>query len=47
MQQSNLKDIQELYSDMDLTEVPLFDGEIRGVEGLTQLGKILTGEEVE
>jgi arsenite-transporting ATPase len=47
MQQSNLKDIQELYSDMDLTEVPLFDGEIRGVDGLTQLGKILTGEEVE
>jgi arsenite-transporting ATPase len=47
MQQSNLKDIQELYSDMDLTEVPLFDGEIRGVEGLTQLGKILTGEGAE
>jgi arsenite-transporting ATPase len=47
MQQSNLKDIRDLYSDMDLTEVPLFDGEIRGVEGLTRLGKILIGEEVE
>jgi len=47
MQQSNLKDIRELYSDKDLTEVPLFDGEIRGIEGLARLGKILIGEEVE
>ncbi len=45
MQQSNLRDIRELYSDMDLTEVPLFDGEIRGVEGLTKLGEILIDEE--
>jgi len=44
MQQTNLKDIGELYSDKDLTEVPLFDGEIRGIEELTRLGKILTGE---
>ena len=44
MQQTNLKDIGELYSDMDLIEVPLFDGEIRGIEELTKLGKILTGE---
>ena len=47
MQQANLRDIRELYSDMDITEVPLFDGEIRGVEGLSRLGKILIGEEVE
>ena len=47
MQQSNLADIRELYSDMDLTEVPLFDGEIRGVEGLTRLGNILIGDEVD
>ncbi len=44
MQQNNLKDIGELYSDKDLTEVPLFDREIRGTEELTRLGKILTGE---
>jgi arsenite-transporting ATPase len=44
MQQNNLKDIGELYSDMDLIEVPLFDGEIRGIEELTRLGRILTGE---
>lgn len=44
MQQTNMKDIRELYSDMDLTEVPQFDGEIRGLEGLTRLGKILIGE---
>lgn len=45
MQQSNLKDIQELYSDMDIIQVPLFDSEIRGVEGLTKLGEILIGDE--
>ncbi len=44
MQQNNLKDIGELYSDMDLIEVPLFDGEIRGIDALTRLGTILTGE---
>jgi len=44
MQQNNLKDIAELYSDMDLIEVALFDSEIRGIEELTRLGKILTGE---
>jgi arsenite-transporting ATPase len=44
MQQNNLRDISELYSDMDLIEVPLFDDEIRGIEALTRLGKILTGE---
>jgi arsenite-transporting ATPase len=47
MQQTNMKDIRELYSDMDLTEVPQFDGEIRGLEGLTELGKILLGDSEE
>jgi arsenite-transporting ATPase len=47
MQQSNLIDIRELYADMDLTEVPLFDGEIRGIEELTRLGEILIGEEAD
>ncbi|TXT54771.1 MAG: putative arsenical pump-driving ATPase [Candidatus Thorarchaeota archaeon] len=45
MQQSNMEDIRELYQDMDLTEVPLFNQEIRGIEGLTRLGKILIGED--
>jgi arsenite-transporting ATPase len=45
MQQSNLEDIKELYEDMDLTEVPLFDSEIRGVDGLEKLGQILIGGE--
>lgn len=44
MQQNNLKDIGDLYSDLDLIPVPLFEGEIRGVKELTRLGKILTGE---
>jgi hypothetical protein len=29
---------------MHITEVPLFDLEIRGIDGLTKLGKILMGE---
>ena len=41
MQQRNLKDIKELYSDMNISEVPLFDKEIRGIEELTRLGEIL------
>ena len=45
MQRTNLQDIRELYEDMDITEVPLFDGEIRGVEGLGKLGDILIGKE--
>ena len=44
MQIANMKDIRELYSDMDITEVPQFEGEIRGIEGLTRLGKIFLGE---
>ncbi len=45
MQQANLKDIRDLYHDLYITEVPLFDHEIRGIEELTRLGKILIGEE--
>jgi arsenite-transporting ATPase len=45
MQQSNLEDIKELYEDMNLTEVALFDSEIRGVDGLERLGQILIGKE--
>ncbi|RLI55634.1 MAG: arsenic-transporting ATPase [Candidatus Thorarchaeota archaeon] len=45
MQQANLKDIRDLYHDLYITEVPLFDHEIRGIEELTMLGKILIGEE--
>ena len=44
MQQSNLKDISELYSDHDITTIPLFDGEIRGLDGLERLGEILLKE---
>ena len=44
MQQRNMEDIRELYSDMHITEVPLFDQEIRGIDGLTSLGMILMGE---
>ena len=44
MQRTNLKDIRDLFADIDITEVPLFDSEIRGIEGLAELGKILIGE---
>ncbi|MFX1602483.1 MAG: ArsA family ATPase [Promethearchaeota archaeon] len=47
MQQTNLVDIRELYSDHDLTEVPLFDSEIRGIKGLEDLGRILIGENLQ
>jgi anion-transporting ArsA/GET3 family ATPase len=44
MQQNNLKDVGDLFSDMDIVPVEMFDREIRGIEELTRLGKILTGE---
>ena len=47
MQQTNLVDIRELYSDLHLTEVPLFDSEIRGTKGLEDLGRILIGENLQ
>ncbi|TFG12885.1 arsenic-transporting ATPase [Candidatus Thorarchaeota archaeon] len=45
MQQKNLEDIRDLYQDLNLTEVPLFENEIRGIEGLRKLGKVLMGED--
>jgi arsenite-transporting ATPase len=47
MQLVNLADIRDLYSDLDITEVPLFDTEIRGMDGLTRLGEILLGNQEE
>ncbi|RDE12672.1 MAG: arsenic-transporting ATPase [Candidatus Thorarchaeota archaeon] len=47
MQLVNLADIRDLYSDLDITEVPLFDTEIRGMDGLTRLGDILLGNQEE
>lgn len=43
MQQTNIADIRDLFNDLNITEVPLFDNEIRGIEGLSKLGHILTG----
>ena len=43
MQQSNLADIRDLYGDLEITEVPLFQNEIRGIDELTTLGNILLG----
>ncbi|MDF1538838.1 MAG: ArsA family ATPase, partial [Candidatus Thorarchaeota archaeon] len=43
MQQTNIVDIRDLFNDLNITEVPLFDSEIRGMEGLAKLGHILTG----
>jgi arsenite-transporting ATPase len=47
MQQENLKDIRDIYGDMDIAEVPLFPGEIRGIDVLRRLGKILVDESEE
>ncbi len=44
MQQRNLVDIKDLYQDLNITEVPLFEKEIRGVDGLIDLGKVLISE---
>ncbi len=43
MQQANLADIRDLYGDLEITEVPLFKNEIRGIDELTTLGNILLG----
>ncbi|NWF96666.1 MAG: ArsA family ATPase [Candidatus Thorarchaeota archaeon] len=45
MQKTNMADIREIYHDLDIVEVPLFDREIRGTDGLMELGRILVGEE--
>ncbi|MEM3525851.1 MAG: ArsA family ATPase [Candidatus Jordarchaeaceae archaeon] len=44
MQQDNLKEIREIYDDFNITEVPLYKEEIRGIERLRELSKILFGE---
>lgn len=44
MQLENLKEIHEIYDDFNITEVPLYDKEIRGIEQLKELSKILFGE---
>lgn len=43
MQQRNMEDIRDMYHDLDIIEVPLFEDEIRGVDGLRKLGMILIG----
>ncbi len=43
MQQSNLADIKDIYKDLSIIEVPLFDREIRGIDELKRLGAILIG----
>ena len=41
MQQTNLEYIKEYFSGFDIKEIPLFPYEIRGVEKLKEVGKIL------
>lgn len=44
MQQKNLTEIRNIYEqDFELVEVPLFDTEIRGIDKLRELSKILIG----
>jgi arsenite/tail-anchored protein-transporting ATPase len=45
MQQRNLADIRDLFHDMDITQLPLFQEEIRGIEDLRKIGNILAKEE--
>ncbi len=44
MQQRNILDIRDLFNDLNISEVPLFDNEIRGIEGLSELGEILINQ---
>ncbi|MHC1591938.1 MAG: ArsA family ATPase [Candidatus Helarchaeales archaeon] len=41
MQQKHLKEKRNIYDDFNLIEVPLFEDEIRGIESLKNLAKIL------
>ncbi len=41
MQQRNLADIRDIYRDLTITEVPLFDREIRGINELIEFGRVL------
>ncbi len=43
MQQRNLADIKDIYRDLAITEIPLFDREIRGIDGLIAFGAALLG----
>ncbi|MHA2243439.1 MAG: ArsA family ATPase [Candidatus Hodarchaeales archaeon] len=43
-QQESLQKIQELYSEFDLLEVPMFEHEIRGIERLRELSRLLYQE---
>lgn len=46
MQEGNLETIRELYSDeFEITEIPLFDTEIRGVESLEMFSNVLFPKE--
>ncbi|MEM4446923.1 MAG: ArsA family ATPase [Nitrososphaerota archaeon] len=41
MQQENLKNIREIYDDFNITEIPLFDTEIRGLNMLRKVSELL------
>lgn len=41
MQDKHLKEIKELYDEFAIIEIPLAETEIRGIEGLERIGKIL------
>jgi arsenite-transporting ATPase len=40
-QQKDLEKIRDLYTDFELTEIPAFEWEIRGIERLRELGSLL------
>ncbi len=45
MQQNHLRELHELYDvDFNITELPLFETEIRKIDALREVGKILMGE---
>ncbi|UCG90038.1 MAG: TRC40/GET3/ArsA family transport-energizing ATPase [Candidatus Heimdallarchaeota archaeon] len=44
-QQENLQKIQELYSEFDLVEIPMFEYEIRGIKRLRELTLLLYQED--
>ncbi len=44
-QQEGLQKIQDLYSEFDLLEIPMFEHEIRGIKRLRELGRLLYHED--
>ena len=40
-QQKDLEKIRDLYTEFELTEIPAFEWEIRGIERLRELGSLL------